>query len=231
MKPARPSTIAAKPVIRQRQRIPIPYGLFIALGIYALMVLGYIWLTYWRTPEYQAMEHYVRALQLIGRDEGISCTPEHLLEGYTELLEAARLVPTIRPLHERIEHLRWRFDERHIKLSKDMEMRAEAVSALYERARQEREPLLVSGVRDRGWAPDQLADGPGRAVLWSLPGAGVIIVLWLVWTFGPRRKRAEEHEQELVKHEQELEQLAGHRESARTGVQRPSGTKKKPGPR
>lgn len=227
MKPARPSTIAAKPVIRQRQRFPIPFGLFIALGVYALAVLGYIWLTFWRTPEYQAMEHYERALRLIGRDEGISCSPEQLLEGYTELLEAARLMPMVKPLHERIEHLRWRFDERHIKLSKDMVMRAEAVSALYERIRQENAPILVSGVRDRGWAPDQLADGPGRAVLWSLPGGGVIIVLWAVWTFGPRRKRAEEHEEELVKMEHEVEQLAGNRPSARTGSQRPSSVRKK----
>jgi hypothetical protein len=228
MKPARPSTIAARPVIAKRQRIPIPFGLFIALGVYALCVLFYVWFTFWRTPEYQAMEHYERALRSLGRDEGLSCPPEQLMDGFTELLEAARLVPTVKPLHERIEHLRWRFDERHLKLPIDLVRRAEAVSALYERARQEREPLLVSGVRDRGWAPDQLADGPGRAVLWSLPGAGVIVVLWAVWTFGPRRKRAEEHEQELVKLEKDVEQLAGHRESARTGTQRPSGVRPKP---
>jgi len=208
--------------------VPVPWGLFIALGVYALMVLGYVWGTYWRSPEYQAMEHYQRALHLIGRDEGLSCTEQQLLDGYTEMLEAARLMPGVRPLHEKIEHLRWRFDERHFKLSHDLVMRAEAVSSLYERMRQEREPMLVSGVRDRGWAPDQLAEGPGQAVLWSLPGAGIIIVLWAVWRFGPMRRKSEEHEKELQQLETDVEQLAGHRQSARTGSQRPSGVRPKP---
>ncbi len=227
MPPPRPSTIAARPVNPRRQRVPVPWGLFIALGVYALAVLGYVWATFWRSPAYQAMEHYERALRALGHDEGATCPPEKLMEGYTELLEAARLVPTVRPLHEQIERLRWRFDERHLKLSHDLVMRAEAVSALYERARQEHEPILVSGVRDRGWAPDQLAEGPGQAVLWSLPGGGVIIVLWAVWRFGPKRRRAAEHEQELQKLESEVEELAGQRASARTGAQRPSGVRPK----
>lgn len=228
MKPQRPSTIAARPVNPKRQRVPVPWGLFIALGVYALAVLGYIWGQYWRSPEYQAMEHYQRALRLIGRDEGVNCTEQQLLDGYTEMLEAARLMPSVRLLHEKIEHLRWRFDERHVYLSRDLVMRAEAVSSLYERMRQEREPLLVSGVRDRGWAPDQLAAGPGQAVLWSFPGAGIIIVVWAVWSFGPKRRRAEEREQELQKLESDVEELAGHRPSARTGSQRPSGVRPKP---
>jgi hypothetical protein len=107
-------------------------------------------------------------------------------------------------------------------------MRAEAVSTLYERIRQQQEPMLVTGVRDRGWAPDQLAAGPGQAVLWSLPGAGLIVVLWAVWSFGPVRRKAEEHEQELQKIEADVEQLAGHRAPARTGSQRPSGVRPKP---
>ncbi len=223
----RPSTIAARPVNKRRQAVPIPWGLFIALGVYGLGVLGYVWGTYWRSDAYQAAQHYRRSQQLLGRDEGLTCPPAQLFEAYTELLEAARLMPMVRPLHEQTEHLRWRFEERHLKLPQDMAMRAEAVAALYDRARQEREPLLVSGVRDRGWAPDQLAAGPGQAVLWSLPGAGIIFVLWAVWRFGPQRKRAEEHEEELQKMEAEVEQLAGKRASAKTGAQRPSGVKPK----
>jgi len=79
----------------------------------------------------------------------------------------------------------------------DLAMRAEAVAMLWQRIQTEEEPLLVVGMRDRGWQPSQLLEGPGRTFLYSLPGALVIIVVWAWLRFSGRKVRATEHEASL----------------------------------
>jgi hypothetical protein len=204
-------SIAAAKVNTVRQRFPVPWGLFIALGVYGLMVCFYVYSTYWSSPGYQAARHWIDAQQLLGVDEGRSCSRADLEAAFVHMLEVGRLVPEEKWIHERIEAVRWRFDERKFKLDKDLEMRAEAVSAMHERIRQGRQAFLVVGVRDRGWAPEQVLSGPSKAVVWAIPGGAVVCLLWAWWRFGPNRIKAQEHEAELVKQEAEVKQLGAFR--------------------
>lgn len=187
----------------KRQPFPFPYGLLIVLAVYALMVLVYVWGTYWNSPEYIAAEHYQQAADLLGLDDGKTASKEVLLSAYGHYLEAARLVPKSTALQKRVEAMRWRMDERGFKLDHDLAMRAEAVAMLWQRIQQQGEPLLVVGARDRGWQPDQLLEGPTRSVLYSLPGAGLLIAIWAWLRFSGRAVREREREAELKKIEAE----------------------------
>ncbi len=210
-------SIPAAKVNPVRQRFPVPWGLFIALGVYAVMVGFYVYSTYWNSPGYQAARHFQDAEALLGVDDGRSCSKADLETAFVHLLEVGRLVPEEKWIHERIEAVRWRFDERKLRLDKDLQMRAEAVSSLYDRIRTQRQATLVVGVRDRGWAPEQLLAGPSKVIVWSLPGGVVICVLWAWWRFGPNRIKADEHEAELQKVEAEVKELGAFRNRPPSG--------------
>lgn len=189
---------------QQRQPFPVPYGLFIVLGVYALGVVGYVYATYWNSDDYVAAEHYEAAGELLGLEDGRNAAQETLTEAYTHYLEAARLQPRVKLLHTRTEAMRWRFQERGFEMDHDLQMRAEAVASVWQRIQQEEAPILVVGLRDRGWQPAQLLEGPGRTFLWSLPGGLVIAVIWAWLRFSGRKVRADEREAELKKIEAEV---------------------------
>jgi hypothetical protein len=195
----------------KRQPFPVPYGLFIVLGVYAVGVLGYVWQAYWNSPEYLAAEHYAAATEMLGLDDGHSASKETVFDAYKHYLEAARLMPRVKTLHERVEAMRWRLEERGFKLDHDMQMRAEAVAMLWQRIQQEHEPILVVGARDRGWVPSQLLEGPTRTFLYSLPGAALIVVVWAYLRFSGKRVRERDHEAQLKGLEADVKALAGQR--------------------
>jgi hypothetical protein len=203
--------VAAAVTPPKKRPFPVPWGLFIALGIYALAVLGYVWATYWRSPEYQAAQHYAEALHLLGVDDGRKCSQQQLERAMDHVLEAARLMPRIKPLAEHAERLRWRFEERHFKLDEGMKMRSEAVSALARRVEQEKEPWLVIGTHDKGWAAEQLLEGPQKAVWWSIPGGVVVVLVWGYLRFSAKAVREREHEQDLRSREAEVEEIGKYR--------------------
>ena len=199
----------------KRQPFPVPYGLFIVLAVYGLLVLGYVWKTYWLSPEYLAAERLQEATDLLGLDDGRSASKETLLKAYNDYLEAARLMPRVKFLHQRIESMRWRFEERGFKLDKDLEMRAEAVAMLWQRIQQEHEPILVVGARDRGWVPAQLLEGPTQTFLYALPGALVIVVVWAYLRFSNKRMRDQQREQELKELEADVAAIEAQRPKAK----------------
>jgi hypothetical protein len=199
-------------VKQKRQPFPVPYGLFLVLGVYALMVLIYVWSTYWRSPEYLAAEHYQQAADLLGLDDGQTASKEALLSAYEHYLEAARLVPKATVLQKRVEAMRWRLDQRGFKLDHDLTMRAEAVAMLWQRIQQQGDPLLVVGARDRGWQPDQLLEGPTRSLLWSLPGFGLLIAIWAWLRFSGQAVRERQREEELKKIEAENAEVDAERQ-------------------
>lgn len=205
-------SIAAAKVNTTRQRFPVPWGLFIALAVYGVMVGFYVYSTYWNSPGYQAARHLEEATELLGVDDGRTCSRERMVEGFVHLLEVGRLVPEERWAHERIEAIRWRFEERKFKLDQDLKMRAEAVAAMHERIRQKQQSFLVVGARDRGWAPDQLLAGPSKVILWSIPGGVVICIVWAWWTFGPNRVKAQEREADLLRQEAAVKELGAFRD-------------------
>jgi len=190
----------------------VPWGLFIVLAVYALGVVFYVWATYWRTPQYQAAQEYTAALRLLGMDDGRKCTEAQLNEAFGHMLEAARLVPEERGLAKHVERLRWRFDERHFKLRPDLVHKAEAVSAMNARIEKEREAILVVGARDKGWAADQVMEGPQQTVLYAIPGGVLIIALWGYTRFTGRKARAEAHEAERKKIEADVAELGKFRQ-------------------
>lgn len=199
-----------RPAAPQKKPPPpfrVPWGLFVVLAIYALAVVGYVWKTYWESPEYQAAEHYARALALLGVDDGRKCSQSDLERAFGHVLEAARLIPENKALSEHTERLRWRFDERGFQLNKDFTRKAELVSKAAQRVEEERSPWLAVGSRERGWAPDQLLSAPTRVLWWSSPGFVLIIAVWVYGQFNARRVREREHEEALRAQEAENERL------------------------
>lgn len=190
---------------------PIPWGLFIVLGIYALGVAGYIWANYYNAPEYQAAVSYAKALKILGVDDGRKCSEADLVRAFEFTLEAARLMPQERGLVEHLENLRHRFEERKFKLSPQLKQHAEMMSANTLRIEQSKKAWLVLGTRDRGWGPEQLLRGPERAVLWSIPGGVFIIAFWAYTRFSHRAARAKEHEAQLKAQEREVDELGNFR--------------------
>ena len=214
---------------QQRQPFPVPYGLFIVLGVYAVGVVGYVWATYWNSPGYLAAEHYAAATELLGLDDGRKASQPVLTDAYRHYLEAARLMPRVKLLHERTEAMRWRFEERKFKLDHDLQMRAEAVANVWQRIQTEEEPMLVVGMRDRGWQPAQLLEGPGRTFLWSLPGGLMIVVVWAWLRFSGRKVRSDDREAELKQMEAEVKALDGQRASgAKRATARPTSSRRGP---
>ena len=199
------------PPKRPGQRLPIPWGLFLALALYGGLVAAYLQSAYWDSPEYQAALHYQQAWDLLGPAEGRTATRDELVAAYEHLLEAARMVPQAKRLHEQLERLNWRFEERDLSMPPDLRRRADAVAILWKRIDEANEPLLVVGLADRGWSPDQLRAGPGKVLRWSLIGVLVILGAWVYIRFSARRVRQREHDQEISKIDREVRQLAGFR--------------------
>ena len=200
---------AVKPA-RAPPKFPVPYGLFVVLGVYALAVYGYIWSNYWNSPEYKAALGYAKALMILGVDDGRRCSEPQLNEAFEATLEAARLMPDERQLVDHLESLRHRFEERKFKLKPDL-VKVEMMSANTMRIEQERKAWLVVGSRDRGWAPDQLLRGPERAVLWSIPGGVFIIAFWAYTRFSGKAARDKDHEADLKQSEREVAELGDFR--------------------
>lgn len=159
-------------------RLKFPWGLVVVLGLYGLAVLGYVWATFWSSPEYNAALQYEQALTLLGPADGRKCSEKDRVRAFEKLLEVARLMPEEIQVAEHLERLRHRFDERAFRLNRELVMKAELVSAQASRVEQDRKPWLVVGLRDRHWGPEEVLKKPQQVVLWSLPGGALIIALW-----------------------------------------------------
>ncbi len=211
-----PSPAAPVKAPAPRPKFPVPWGLFVVLAIYALAVWGYIWKTYWTSPEYLAMEAYGEAMVRLGVKEGETCSEADFLTGFDKLLEAAVLVPEERELLVKLERLRYLAEKRKIPLSKEQLRHVELMALRAKNIAEERKPWLVVGARDKGWAPDQLAQTPSRIVWWSLPGGILIIAYWGYLQFSAARVRAKEHEADLKQSEREVEELGDFRKGLGT---------------
>lgn len=215
-----PRTAPEVPVA-QRRIAALPWGLLMAWAVYALLVLGYVWATYWRSADYQAAVHYRAAHEVLGPSEGRHSTREELTEAYRHLLEAARLKPEVRTFHDELESLNWRFDERHWRVPEHLRHSAEAVAMTWTNIQKQNAPILVVGLRDRGWAPDQLLEGPSRVLRWAPLGAILIAAVWAFGRFNAKRQREEEKEKELRALEDELASIDRHRARVASTARRP----------
>lgn len=203
-----PSSAEAEP---KKQKIPFsfPWALLVLLGLYAAGVYMYIWVNYYDSPEYKAARSYARALALLGDGDGRRCSEENLNQAFKLTMEAAVLLPENRDLIDHLESLRHRFDERKLKLNKEWVNQVEMMSARALKRDQERQSIGVVGVRDKGWHPEQLLAGPERVVMWSIPGAVLIVAFYAYTRFNRRAYLQREHEEKLKSQEKEVEEL-GH---------------------
>ncbi len=186
---------------------PFPLGLLVVLVLYGLAVLGYVWSTYWRSPEYQAAQHWDAARMLLGKDGGRTAPDKALLEAYAHLLEAGRLKPEVRTFHEEAQSLNWRFEERGSEAPLELRRIAQINAAAWQAIEKLKQPVLVIGLRDKGWAPDQLLEGPARVAKWSPVGALFIVAIWGYLRLTSRRVRDEEKEEGLREWEREIDAL------------------------
>jgi hypothetical protein len=194
------------------QRFPIPWALFAALSIYALGVWGYVEYAWWSSPEYRAAEEYQTAWRLLGRDEGRHCTRHELEDAYRHLVRAAQAMPRLKELHQDLEHLNWRFDEKHWVVPVELRRAADAQAAEWSRLDELNHSSLVRrSLQEQGWDPESLSAGPGRTAAWSLIGVAAICLVWAYRGWAARRVRSDEREAYL----RDLE-----RESTERGAQR-----------
>ena len=198
--------------VQQRSSFPFPWGLLVVLGVYCVALVGYVYTQYWSSPEYVAAQKYTQARQLLGLDECAKCSESELNEAMVLVLEASRLVPDEQWFPLQIERLRWQFERKKFKLSVDLARKAELVSLQARRAAEKKQPYLVIGAKDKGWAPEQILAGPQRALLWGVPGLVLIIAWWAYLRFAAHRVRQKDREGELKKAEANLQELGQFRD-------------------
>ena len=181
------------------------------LTVYGGLVVGYIWATYWSSPEYLAAKDHVTALRLLGEDDGLTCSEADFITAFGLLLETARRTPQDRSIATHLENLRWRAEGRKLTLPLDLRRHAEVVSANVTRLAHEREGWLPTSSRDRGWGPEQVLEGPTWAALWSLPGLVLILSLWGYTQVSRRLARSRAHMDEVDRVAREVESLGDFR--------------------
>jgi hypothetical protein len=189
--------------VTSRSRFPTPWGLFIALGLYAAVVAGYLAIRWWTSPEYKASKEYAAAWQLLGKDRGRHCTRDELDSAYAHLVQAAQQMPQVRELHEDIEEVGWRLDEHHWRPRADLQAAADALGVVWAQTQERHGSLLESSLRDQGWDPESLQNGPGHALAWSLAGAIAIVIVWAYLRLTARGVQGREKEGRLRQLERE----------------------------
>jgi len=207
--PARqPAQEEPKPAQR---RFRVPWGLVLPMAAWAALMLGYASLRYWGSDEYAAAEHVLEAKRLLGADDGRSARRKDLTAAYEHVLEAARLMPERKELLHWGEGIERRFEDRAWEVPGELHHRAEMLGARTRQLEEANEPTLAVGLRDRGWDPNTVLEGPGQFLAWSSVGFIAIAAIWVTLRFSYRRRRALEHEENLRAVEREIEELGAFR--------------------
>jgi hypothetical protein len=118
----------------------------------------------------------------------------------------------MRELHEDLEHLNWRFDEKHWSVPVELRRAADAQAAEFAHLEEVNQTSLVrQSLQEQGWDPESLSAGPGRTVAWSLLGAATIFGVWAYLKWAARRVRGDERESYLRQLEREASERAAQR--------------------
>lgn len=189
------------------QKVPIPWTLLWLLLTYAALVTGWVAHRFWTSPEYQAAVAYEEAWSILGKDGGRSIPTAELERAFRQLLIAGYAMPQVKTIHEDLESLRWRYAERRVPLPQPLEFGAEEASRRYRKIEDAREPILVIGLRNRGWEPATLVEGPATVLLWATILGVLGALLWLYFWWERVQARWNQREENLVAVEQELVEL------------------------
>lgn len=178
---------AATPEERaRRHRWPIPWGLFIMLGLYFAAVLGYTRYEYVNSPEYKASRHLRIADQLLGQDNGLTAEKEQLVEALDNLIIAMKYVPENVWAQKKVEVLARRLSERKVKLTREQQQLVDALGRKYRVAEDKKTSFMPIGVRDI-WDIDALKEMPGRVLQRTFLGGFIIFIVWLYKTLQDRK--------------------------------------------
>ena len=189
---------------RRRRRFPVPWGLFILLGLY----FGSIWLflryEYYNAPEYKAARHLSIALQLLGDDDGLTAEVPELLDALDHMLAALSVNPDDRFAHHRVEAVVRRLNERNVPLPDEKQKHLDALALRFRRLHELGTDLLAIGPRDM-WDVDYVLEMPARIARFSIFGGLIIFVIWFYKSLQDRRyldklaaERMEERREEIA---------------------------------
>lgn len=167
-----------------RQRIPIPWVLFVLVGIYVAGIGGWLAYRYYTSREYQAAVAYQEAWSILGVDGGKRVSDAELQRAFELLIHAAYRMPEVKTIHEDLERLRWRYEERKLPLPRALEFGAEEASRRWTEIQKANAPILVVGLREHGWDFETLSRTPAKILLWSaiLGGLLLLVFTYLWWT-------------------------------------------------
>ena len=173
-------------VRRGRRRFPIPWGLFILLGLYFGGVWGFLRYEYYNAPEFKSARHLRIAGQMLGDDNGMTAESANLLEALDHLLAALSAYPDDPLAHQRIEAVVRRLQERNTKLPEEKQKQIDALALRYRRMNELGSELLIVGPRDL-WDVDYVLEMPGRIARYSVFGGVIILLIWLYKSLQDRR--------------------------------------------
>jgi hypothetical protein len=176
------------PVARaKKSRWPIPWGLFIALGVYWALVTFYTRYEYINSKEYKASRYLRVAAQLLGEDDGKTVPKENLLQAADNLLMAIKVGPEENTwAQQRVEVVARRLQERRMKIPQDLQQQLDALGFKYRAAMDAKKGFLPIGAYDI-WDIEGAKQVPFQVAQRGVLGGLVILVFWLYKTMQDRK--------------------------------------------
>ena len=187
---------------------PVPWGLFIMLGVYFGLVSLLTHWEYVRSPEYLASRSLRTAAQLLGSDDGRTVEKDKLLDALAALLEAIRQVPDNPYPYQQVEVVARRLEERKVKVPQEMKRELDVLGGRYRAIQDSRKSFMPIGARDI-WDIDELSTVPGRIAKRSAVGGLIIFVIWLYRALQERKHAIEMELVRQAERRKDLRNLAG----------------------
>lgn len=188
-------------------RIHFPWGVVAALGVYAGLVVGYLALSHWSSPEYKAAQHEALANAYLGKTDGREVEERFLYLAYGELAEAALDLPSERVLHERMEGLHRLIEARGFRLPPDLKVRGQAVGALYARHVEENHGYVQDLARSMRLTPTQVLEKPKKVAFWAALGGLLLAVFGTIKSIAGQRAAERDREAWNAGREEQVEDL------------------------
>jgi hypothetical protein len=216
------------PVARaKKHKWPIPWGLFIALGVYWALVSFYTRYEYINSPQYKASRFLRVAAQKLGEDDGKTAPKEDLLDAADALLQAIKFVPQNTWAQQRVEVVARRLQERGMKIPPDLQKQLDALGLKYRAAMDAKKGILPIGAYDI-WDIEGAKQVPVQVAQRGVLGGFVILIVWLYKTMQDRKAVAAIELSRDAERAKELRAMGRPRRRLRQSDGQPYTAKKRP---
>lgn len=202
--------IARGPRAQKKSRFPIPWGLFIVLGLYFGSVYAFTQYEFYNSPEYVAARHMRAADQLMGPNGGRTAKLPELEEALDHLLAALEKMPEDAWSHQQVEQVLIRLKERGYEVPKEKQRLLDMLARKYALADQAKRPVLIIGARDI-WDFNSIAEMPDKIRRYSWFGGLLIFLIWLYIRWQDMKGADAFLDEKDDERRQELEELGAHR--------------------